>query len=84
MGGGVTVRTTHNALVCVRGAGGSGDLKGTPLRQEGTAMCQACTQRNGLTSWGGGRVVRALMETVEASNKNIEIAVMEQAGLRWV
>jgi 20S proteasome alpha/beta subunit len=28
--------------------------------------------------------IRALMETVEASSKNIEIAVMEQAGLRWV
>jgi hypothetical protein len=47
-------------------------------------MCQACTQQNGLTSRGGGRVVRALMETVEASNKNIEIAAMEQAGLRCV
>lgn len=28
--------------------------------------------------------IRALMETVEASSKNIEIAVMEQTGLRWV
>jgi hypothetical protein len=28
--------------------------------------------------------IRSLMETVEASSKNIEVAVMEAGGLRWV
>ena len=50
------------------------------MRGEGGGITECVCTGGGVVGEEGGVSARA----VEASSQNIEIAVMEQAGLRWV